>query len=177
MTEGKLEIAGQIYEQQKKMYTEKVTRVKDRVVSLVRPYVRLIVRGKSGKEVEFGSKAGCVQVDGFVFLDHLEHRAFAEEELLKKHVEAYQERFGKVPPSLTADKKYGTEDNRNYLKKEGIRPGLKALGRKRKNDVARSRWLKKKQRKRNRIEGDFGNWKEHYGLGRVLYSIEGGSEI
>ena len=71
-----------------------------------------------------------MQVDGFVFLDHLEHRAFAEEELLKKHVEAYQERFGKVPPSLTADKKYGTEDNRNYLKKEGIRPGLKALGRK-----------------------------------------------
>lgn len=35
----KLEIAGQIYEQQKKMYTEKVNRVKDRVVSLVRPYV------------------------------------------------------------------------------------------------------------------------------------------
>ena len=26
---------------------------------------------------------------------------------------------------------------------EGIRPGLKALGRKRKNDVARSRWLKR----------------------------------
>ena len=63
------------------------------------------------------------------------------------------------------------------MKKEGIRPGLKVLGRKRKNDVARSRWLKKKQGERNRIEGDFGNGKEHYGLGRVLYSIEGGSEI
>lgn len=53
----KLEIAGQIYEQQKKMYTEKVNRVKDKVLSLVRPYVRPIVRGKSGKEVGFGSKA------------------------------------------------------------------------------------------------------------------------
>ena len=30
---------------------------------------------------------------------------------------------------------------------------------------------------RNRIEGDFGNGKEHYGLDRALYSIENGSEI
>lgn len=55
--------------------------------------------------------------------------------------------------------------------------GFKALGRKRKDAERSSRWLKKKQRERNRIEGDFGNGKEHYGLDRVLYSIENGSEI
>lgn len=173
----RLEVAGQIYEQQKTMYKEKVNRIKARIVSFARPYVRPIVRGKNGKEVEFGSKAGCVHVDGFVFLDHLEHRAFAEEEFVKKHVETYKERFGKAPPSFTADKKYGTKDNREYLEKEGIRVGFKALGRKRKDAERSSRWLKKKQRERNRIEGDFGNGKEHYGLDRVLYSIENGSEI
>src|SRR3972149_3623163 len=148
-----------------------------RIVSFCRPYVRAIVRGKTGKEVEFGSKAGCVHVDGFVFLDHLEHRAFAEEEFVKKHVETYKERFGKVPSSFTADKKYGTKNNREYLEKEGIRVGFKALGRKKKDAERSGRWLKKKQRERNRIEGDFGNGKEHYGLDRVLYSIENGSEI
>ena len=50
------------------------------------------------------------------------------------------------------------------------------LGRKRSDDTKSSRWFKKKQRERNRIEGDFGNGKEHYGLDRVLYSIEDGSE-
>ncbi len=34
-----------------------------------------------------------------------------------------------------------------------------------------------KQRERNRIEGSFGNGKQHYGLDRVRYSIENGSEI
>lgn len=173
----RLEVAGEIYEQQKTMYKENVNRIKARIVSFARPYVRPIVRGKNGKEVEFGSKAGCVHVDGFVFLDHLEHRAFAEEEFVKKHVETYKERFGKAPSSFTADKKYGTKDNREYLEKEGIRVGFKALGRKRKDAERSSRWLKKKQRERNRIEGDFGNGKEHYGLDRVLYSIENGSEI
>src|SRR3990167_7433554 len=173
----RLEVAGEIYEQQKAMYKEKVKRIKDRIVSFAMPYVRPIVRGKTGKEVEFGSKAGCVHVDGFVFLDHLEHRAFAEEEFVKKHVETYKERFGKAPSSFTADKKYGTKNNREYLEKEGIRVGFKALGRKRKDAERSSRWLKKKQRERNRIEGDFGNGKEHYGLDRVLYSIENGSEI
>ena len=173
----KLEIAGQIYEQQKSMYKEKVNRIKDRIVSFARPYVMPIVRGKNGKEVEFGSKAGCVHVDGFVFLDHLEHRAFAEEGFVRDHVEAYKERFGKAPPSFTADKKYGTKNNREYLEKEGIRVGFKTLGRKRKDAEGSSRWLKKKLRERNRIEGDFGNGKEHYGLDRALYSIENGSEI
>src|SRR3990167_1791563 len=173
----RLEVAGQIYEQQKTMYKEKVNRIKARIVSFVRPYVRPIVRGKNGKEVEFGSKGSGAHGDGFVFLNYLEHRAFAEEGLVKEHVEAYQERFGKLPPSFTADKKYGTRENRKYLEGLGIRQGFKMLGRKRRDDTKSSRWFKKKQRERNRIEGDFGNGKEHYGLDRVLYSIEDGSEM
>ena len=121
-------------------------RAKQEFLNFARPYVMPIVRGKNGKEVEFGSKAGCVHVDGFVFLDHLEHGAFAEEGFVREHVEAYKERFGKAPPSFTADKNYGTKNNREYLEKEGIRVGFKTLGRKRKDAEGSSRWLKKKLR-------------------------------
>ena len=114
------------------------------------------MRGKNGKEVEFGSKAGCVHVDGFVFLDHLEHRAFAEEEFVKKHVETYKERFGKALHRSQQIRNMGQKDNREYLEKEGIRVGFKALGRKRKDAERSSRWLKKKTGERNRIEGILG---------------------
>jgi hypothetical protein len=38
-------------------------------------------------------------------------------------------------------------------------------------------WFKKKQKERNRIEGAFGNGKEHYGLDRVRYVGTEGAEI
>jgi len=48
-------------------------------VSFHRPYVRPIKRGKSGRATEFEAKGALSHVDGFLFLDHVEHSAFAEE--------------------------------------------------------------------------------------------------
>jgi hypothetical protein len=74
-----LKTAEKIYSQQREMYRRKVHRIAERIVSFHRPYVRPIKQGKQGKEVEFGGKGALVSVDGFLFLDHFEHRAFAEE--------------------------------------------------------------------------------------------------
>ena len=60
-----------VYTQQKYMYTEKVNRVKNRIVSISQPHVRPIVRGKAGKNVEFGAKISLSLTDGFSFVDHL----------------------------------------------------------------------------------------------------------
>lgn len=43
-------------DQQRKMYDERTSRCPDRIVSISQPYVRPIVRGKTGKKVEFGTK-------------------------------------------------------------------------------------------------------------------------
>jgi hypothetical protein len=51
------------------------------------------------------------------------------------------------------------------------------LGRRAKLEHKDERWFKRKQKERNRIEGSFGNGKQHYGLNRVRYSITNGSEI
>ncbi len=174
----RFDVARTIYEQQLDMYRRKSHQIADRIVSFHRPYVRPIKRGKSGsKSTEFGAKGALVHVDGFLFLDHLEHRAFAEEHWLEAHVQGYRDRFNRLPPYVVGDQKYGTRDNRRYFAEQGIRSAFKPLGRKRSRAPTDERWRKKKQRERNRIEGDFGNGKRTYDLDRVRYSIDNGSEI
>jgi len=173
----KLRVAEKIFHQQQEMYKRKSNRVEERIVSLHRAYVRPIKRGKQGKKTEFGGKGALVEVGGFLFLDYFEHRAFAEEELLADHLAGYMSRFGKLPPYASMDAKYGTEENRELAEKLGVRASFKRRGRKPKTVDSQDRWFKKKQRERNRIEGGFGNGKEHYGLDRVKYSIKDGSEI
>jgi hypothetical protein len=171
----RLEVAEEIYRQQLQMYKNKVNRIAERIVSFHRPYVRPIKRGKVGQSVEFGGKGALVHVDGFLFLDYFKHQAFGEETLTELHLTAYEKRFGKLPPYLSADKKYGSRDNRELLETYGVRPSFRPLGRKpkEKND----RWFKSKQKERNRIEGGIGTGKQHYRLDRVQYLRKNGSEI
>lgn len=173
----KVQVAEKIYHQQLEMYKKKVNRVKERIVSFHRPYVRPIKRGKQGKKVEFGGKGALVHVGGYLFLDYFEHRAFAEENLMAEHLLGYVERFGKLPPYVTMDTKYGTQENRELMEGLEVRASFKRRGRRPKMPNTQDRWFKMKQRERNRIEGSFGNGKEHYGLDRVRYSIKNGSEI
>ena len=48
-------------------------------MSVKRYYIRLIVRGKEIKAVEFGAKVNNIQVDGISFIEHLSFNAFDEE--------------------------------------------------------------------------------------------------
>ena len=45
-------------------------------------------------------------------MDHFDQRAFAEENLMVEYLLGYVERFGKLSPYVTADTKYGTQENR-----------------------------------------------------------------
>src|SRR5699024_5941647 len=47
-----------LYGQQRAMYQTRSRRCDDRIVSISQPHVRPIVRGKTGKRVEFGAKLG-----------------------------------------------------------------------------------------------------------------------
>jgi IS5 family transposase len=173
----KIDVARKIYAQQKAMHRAKVNRIEERIVSFHRPYVRPIKRGKSGKSTEFGAKGALSYVDGFLFLDHLKHAAFSEEKWTGEHIKSYQDKFGKLPPYISADRKYGSREIRNLLNKEEIRVALKPLGRKPKTAGRADRWIKAKQKERNRIEGGFGHGKQHFGMDRVNYQGKDGSEI
>lgn len=165
----KFEVAKKIYEQQKTMYEQKVKTIKSRIVSFHKHYVRPMVRGKAGKNVEFGPKVSLGYVDGYLFVDHYSTDSFNESKYLKQAVDNYKERFNKKPNYVAMDNIYGNRDNRNYLKDEEIRTSVKALGRKKSNPANDKdrRWRHGKQRERNRIEGAIGHVKSKYLLEKV----------
>jgi len=169
-----------IFLQQKEMYRNKCHRIVDRIVSISKPYVRPIKRGKTGKEVEFGPKGAFSYVGGFLFLDHLSHDNFSEagNNIVRRQLENFEAMFGRKPDSFTGDNLYGTRENRKFMDENNVRAAFKPLGR---HGPARSpsekRWQKKKHRERNRVEGAFGHAKEHLGLKPIRYKTKERSEI
>ena len=67
-----VEIITRMYRQQRNHFENNDPResVKDRIVSISKPYVRSIVKGKEVKSVEFGAKCDNILVDGLSFIDH-----------------------------------------------------------------------------------------------------------
>jgi len=137
-----LAVAREILRQQTEMYKTRVNRIGHRIVSLVRPYVRPVKTGKQAKGTEFGAKGALTYVDGFLFLDFWKHEAYNEAEHVGRHLEAYRDRFGRLPPYFVADTKYGTRKNRTDLETLAVRPSFRPLGRK--AQQRRDSWFKKK---------------------------------
>lgn len=168
----RLRVADEIYRQQVEMLKGNLKSIKDRIVSFHRPQVRPMVRGKSGKEVEFGPKISVSQVDGYLFLDKFSSDAYHEGAVLGESIRLHEERFGRKAKIVITDKIYGSRENRERLAKENIQASLIPLGRKGVMSKVHEQWVKKKQRERNAIEGKIGTSKEHYGLSRLRYKNE-----
>lgn len=160
----RLWVVQEVYRQQQNMYDTQTNTIEDRIVSLSQPHVRPIVRGKAGKNTEFGAKLSCSLVDGFAYLDHLSWNAFNEKIDLMMQVEKYKERFGFYPEIVHADQIYGTHENRRLLKENGIKYGGKPLGRPRQMTKEEKRAFRASMGIRNRIEGKFGEGKRKYDL-------------
>lgn len=161
----KLEVVRELLRQQKWMYEENKKRIERRIVSIEQPYIRPIVRGKTGKSVEFGAKISISYVSGYVFLDYLEWENFNESKYLIEQVEKYYKYFGYYPESIHVDKIYRNQENRKYCREKGIRMSGPKLGRPPKNrskEEAKQSQLDEKIR--NRVEGKFGEGKRRYGL-------------
>ena len=166
----------EMYRQQRIMHKTVTHSIPDRIVNLRQPHVRPIVRGKPGRDTEFGSKMSCSLVGGYVYLDHLDWNAFNESGDLIDQVERYHKRFGFYPESVLVDHIYGTRENRRKLKELGIRFCGKQLGRPPALTRAEKRAINKELASRNRIEGKFGEGKRKYQLGCVQARTRATSE-
>jgi hypothetical protein len=79
----------EVYRQQLWLFENNKQSIEDRIVSLIQPHIRPIVRGKAGKSVEFGAKISASCFEGYVFLDRMSWDNFNESLYLKAQVEAY----------------------------------------------------------------------------------------
>lgn len=157
-----------VYEQQHDKAYGKVEQIKDRIVSLSKPYIRPIVRGKEAKAVEFGCKVNKLQVDGLSFIEHFSYDAFNEGTRLKSCIALHHELFGKCSHH-SADKIYATNENRKYCTGENITTNFIPKGRQKEEHVEQSKVMRAvlDKERGTRLEGSFGNEKNHYLLQRV----------
>lgn len=109
----KLRIIKQIITQQQFLVKHKGSKIADRILSLYKPYVRAIVRGKETKTVEFGAKVHMMQIDGVNYIEHLNYNAFNETTRFKVSILKHRQLFGKCS-HWSGDKIYATNKNRKY---------------------------------------------------------------
>jgi len=165
---AKLLTITKVYEQQHDKAYGKVEQIKDRIVSLSKPYVRPMVRGKETKAVEFGAKVNKLQVDGLSFIEHFSYDAFNEGTRLKECIALQRELFGKCTHH-SADKIYATNANRTYLREEKITTNFIPKGREKQQHAEQNKVMRAvlDKERGTRLEGSFGNEKNHYLLQKV----------
>lgn len=163
---GYLRTIRKVLDQQTFLQSNPAKELKDRIVSLAKPYVRPIVRGKETKRVEFGMKAHLLQTDGITYFDCMDFRAFNESTRLKISVLKHKQHFGACH-QLGADNIYPTNANRRYLTEKQIFTCFPKKGPKK--DSKQEAKLKSliSTARATAMEGSFGTHKVSYNLEKV----------
>lgn len=166
-----LEIITRMYRQQKNHFRNNDSResVPNRIVSLSKPHLRPIVRGKDVKGVEFGEKVNDILVDGILFIEKLSFNAFNEGTRLVHCLKMHKRLFGVEAKKVGGDTGYAGTENRDYCKANGIKTSFVKRGRqfgekKKEKDLVRKDLARVRA---TAMEGSFGKQKEHYDLRRV----------
>jgi hypothetical protein len=166
--QAKLRTIFKVYEQQHGKLYGQVKEIKNRIVSLSKPYIRPIVRGKETKTVEFGAKVNVVQVDGINFIEYLSYNAFNESTRFQTGIFLQRKLFGKCTHQ-SADQIYATNANRKYCKQNSIATNFIPKGKQKIQHIEQAAVLRKTLNiaRGTILEGSFGNEKNHYFLQKI----------
>src|SRR5437763_1748158 len=129
----------------------------EKLVSLFEPHTSIIRRGKAGKETEYGHKVWLEETEGGIISGYrvLEGNPADRDQLLRA-LEHHQERFGKPPQLVAADRGVYSPDNERECQKRGVKrvclpkPGKKS---ERRREHERQGWFRRGMRFRAGIEG------------------------
>jgi hypothetical protein len=165
-----LDIITKVYRQQKNHFGSNNPResIPDRIVSISKPYVRPIVRGKEVKNVEFGAKCNNILVDGISFIEKLSFNAFSEGTRLEHCIKMHKRLFKADAKKIGGDTGYAGTSNRDLCKERGIQTSFVKRGRpsaeKKEKDFVRQELARVRA---TTMEGSFGTQKEHYAMRRI----------
>ena len=162
----RLSIIRKVLVQEKELFENR--KVKNRIVSIDKHYIRPIVRGKETRSVEFGAKVNNIQIDGISFIEHLSFNAFNEGVRLKECINLHQRLMRKKVKAVAADSIYATNENRKYCTSHGIATSFVRKGKAAKDEQQRKQLRSELSKERaTRLEGSFGTQKQHYSLAKV----------
>ena len=131
-----LETVTRVYRQQNHFKSgDSRESISNRIVSLSKPHIRPIVRGKETKTVEFGAKCNNILIDGISFIEKLSFNAFNEGTRLKHCVSLSKKLTGVDVKKIGGDQGYSGNDNRTFCKENGIETSFTRKGRTGKNEV------------------------------------------
>ena len=167
---SEIETITKVYRQQRNHHKSGNAKesIPHRIVSVNKPYVRPIVRGKEVKKVEFGAKCNNILVDGMSFIEKISFNAFNEGTRLEHCVKLAEKLFGEKITKLGGDCSYSGNDNRSFCSERGIVTSFAQKGKNREASTSVSMVKKELARVRaTAMEGSFGTQKEHYGLKRI----------
>jgi hypothetical protein len=171
---GRLSTIRTLKGQQEQLHVEGQPRVADRIVSLHKPYVRPLIRGKEVKPVEFGCKVHLLQVDGINFIEHLSYDNFNEGTRLQDTTELQIRYFGACY-QLGADAIYATNQNRRFCREHHIYTSFVPKGKEGKYQEQKSKMRALLSKVRATVlEGSLGNEKNHYLLDKIKAKTKGG---
>ena len=167
-----IDIITKVYRQQHNHFRSGDAResIPDRIVSIAKPYVRPIVRGKEVKSVEFGAKCNNILVDGISFIEKLSFNAFNEGTRLTHCIKMHKRLFGVDVKKIGGDASYAGNANHEMCTSNGIQTSFVQKGKrakeKREKDFVRQE-LARMRATAMAMEGSFGTQKEHYSLRRI----------
>ena len=165
-----MDIITKVYRQQKNHFNSNDPResIPDRIVSISKPYVRPIVRGKEVKNVEFGAKCNNILVDGISFIEKLSFKAFSEGTRLEHCIKMHKRLFKVDAKKIGGDTGYAGTANRDLCRKLDIQTSFVKRGRpsaeKKEKDFVRQELARVRA---TAMEGSFGTQKEHYAMRRI----------
>ena len=167
----RLSTINKVYKQQALHFDHPKAKIKDRIVSLAKPYLRPIIRGKETKRVEFGMKVHEMQIDGINFIEHWNFNAFHEGIRMKKTLWRHQYLLKRKVNLFGGDQLYANNANRSYCSKHKIQHCFASKGPALKDPIRRRQKKQIRQligkARATRMEGSFGNKKNHYLLEKI----------
>jgi len=126
--------------------------------------------------VEFGPKVHKIQVGGISVIEHINYNAFNECKRLKISTLKHKLLFGKCS-HLAADAIYATNENRRFTTGEGILNNFVRKGRGKDDKPTKQMKAILNKERATRLEGSFGNEKEHYCLRKIKARTPGTEEV
>ena len=165
-----LDIITKAYRQQRNHFESGDAResIPNRIVSVSKPYVRPIVRGKEAKNVEFGAKCNNILVDGISFIEKLSFNAFNEGSRLPHCIKMHRRLFGVDAKKVGGDTSYAGTANRDLCKELKIQTSFVKRGKPFKEMNEKDFVRRELARVRaTAMEGSFGTQKEHYDMRRI----------